>query len=141
MFFCSVLDGHGPSGHDVARLVRDILPSRLSSAFKMSLPTSDKWSSDIDCGNRKDDSRDRQENKNSEYLLFPMWEASLISSFKEMDEEIDSNSTFDHFCSGTTAVTVIKQVTINPLGVALKNRCQCMVEEIIFLLVYNFMMI
>ncbi|KAL6337546.1 hypothetical protein AAG906_037139 [Vitis piasezkii] len=90
MFFCAVLDGHGPSGHHVAGLIRDILPSRLSSAFKLSLPNSSKCDSDI-------------------YPLFPLWKASLIKSFEEMDEELGSNSTFDSFCSGTTAVTVIKQ--------------------------------
>ncbi|KAJ9694078.1 hypothetical protein PVL29_009857 [Vitis rotundifolia] len=109
MFFCAVLDGHGPSGHHVAGLVRDILPSRLSSEFKLSLPNSSRCDSDIVHGNHKDDSKDRHENKNFEYPLFPLWKASLIKSFEEMDEELDSNSTFDSFCSGTTAVTVIKQ--------------------------------
>ncbi|XP_034693398.1 probable protein phosphatase 2C 65 isoform X2 [Vitis riparia] len=109
MFFCAVLDGHGPSGHHVAGLIRDILPSRLSSAFKLSLPNSSKCDSDIVHGNHKDDSKDSHENKNFEYPLFPLWKASLIKSFEEMDEELGSNSTFDSFCSGTTAVTVIKQ--------------------------------
>ncbi|GFP99249.1 probable protein phosphatase 2c 65 [Phtheirospermum japonicum] len=32
-FFCGVFDGHGPSGHMVARYIRDILPAKLSSSL------------------------------------------------------------------------------------------------------------
>ncbi|KAG9159227.1 hypothetical protein Leryth_023147 [Lithospermum erythrorhizon] len=34
MTFCGVFDGHGPSGHIVARCVRDHIPSKLSSFSK-----------------------------------------------------------------------------------------------------------
>ena len=112
------MDGHGPSGHHVASLVRDILPSKLSSAFKLSLLNGSKCNSDIVKGNLKDDTKCRHENENFEYSLFPLWKASLVTSFGEMDEELGSNSDFDCFSSGTTAVTVIKQVLIRPLGVS-----------------------
>ncbi|KAK4392351.1 putative protein phosphatase 2C 73 [Sesamum angolense] len=36
MFFCGVFDGHGPSGHEVARYVRDLLPAKISLLYGQS---------------------------------------------------------------------------------------------------------
>ncbi|GAV76897.1 PP2C domain-containing protein [Cephalotus follicularis] len=101
-YFCGVFDGHGPSGHKIARHVRDILPSKLYSAIKMSHLSTSKYGDT--------DSRDYNGNgDNSHDHFLSSWESSLIKSFKEMDEQLCHDPTIDGFCSGTTAVTVIKQ--------------------------------
>lgn len=121
MLFCGVFDGHGPSGHEVARCVRDKLPFKLSSAIKwfqvkgsnIDLPDKDD-SEDV----QKEDNEGRSRNSTNSpdadstdsSMLLSLWEASLIRSFKEMDDELSSDSAIDCFCSGTTAVSVVRVV-------------------------------
>ncbi|TYI04171.1 hypothetical protein ES332_A11G396900v1 [Gossypium tomentosum] len=82
VFFCAVFDGHGPSGHQVARHVCHTLPYKLSTVCK---------ENDVAVGADKD------------------WEASIIRAFEESDEDLILEESLDSYCSGTTAVTVIKQ--------------------------------
>lgn len=122
MFFCGVFDGHGPYGHKVARHVRDTLPSRLSSVIKTSQLNSFKYRNfevavgdDIPEGNENEDEKDSPRDdssptNDSSMLLLSSWEAGFIKSFKEMDEELSLDASIDSFSSGTTAVTVVKQV-------------------------------
>jgi len=120
VFFCGVFDGHGPCGHEVAQEVRDMLPSKLSDAHKY-LQTNGRSQSDIDGyyddednqdlnlvnpnDNGPPDPKDPEANK-----LFHCWRASFLRSFREVDRELYFESSVDSFCSGTTAVTVVKQV-------------------------------
>ncbi|XP_027070523.1 probable protein phosphatase 2C 65 [Coffea arabica] len=111
MIFCGVFDGHGPSGHVVARYVRDLLPSKLSSSsssaskgFNISAASS---GGDENAGNFGDGSShdcDKSENQ-----FYSSWKARILKSFKEMDEELEGDAGIESYCSGTTAVTVIKQ--------------------------------
>ncbi|XVF08349.1 hypothetical protein REPUB_Repub06bG0219100 [Reevesia pubescens] len=101
VFFCGVFDGHGPSGHMVAHYVCDTLPFKLSSIIKMAQP------------NGKDDSNgDNKVNdkKNSSHKeIFSSWETNLIKAFEESDEDLSLEESVDSYCSGTTAVTIVKQ--------------------------------
>ena len=105
MIYCGVFDGHGPSGHKVARHIRDNLPSKLSSSLKGSeeIDESNKDSENVDSkeGNDKD---------NSQSALFSSWRDHIIKSFKEMDEELGADSSIDSYCSGTTSVSMLKKV-------------------------------
>ncbi|KAK1417968.1 hypothetical protein QVD17_27104 [Tagetes erecta] len=119
--FCGVFDGHGPYGHVVARKVRDTLPVQLST----------QWIDiDWDCENDDDDD-DAGKNKGRSYedkLLDEYWcelsdveeketvperflplRRSMLESFKLIDKELRNNPWIDCFCSGTTAVSLIKQ--------------------------------
>lgn len=125
MVFCGVFDGHGPYGHKVARHVRDNLPTKLSKAIEQSRVKSSKYG-DVDVADRDlstdhdhehDDGDDdgnssTSDDNNNIHVVLPLssWEACSIKSFKEMDEDLSLDSTIDSFCSGSTAVTVIKQV-------------------------------
>lgn len=115
MLFCGVFDGHGPYGHKVARHVRDTLPSRLSSAIKASQNNSFKRrdnegkGDNIDEVNKNQGDEDSGDYDDSSSLLLSSWETSFIKSFKEMDEELSLDASIDSFCSGTTAVSVIKE--------------------------------
>ncbi|CAL9002912.1 unnamed protein product, partial [Prunus brigantina] len=109
MYFCGVFDGHGPEGHKVARCVRDNLPSKLSQVIKIYQLNTGIFS-DIDVGTELYENVGHRHNKKaSKDMPLSSWEASYVKSFKEMDEELSLDNTIDSFCSGSTAVTVVKQ--------------------------------
>lgn len=45
--------------------------------------------------------------------MFGPWKESHLMAFKEMDQELRTHPGIDTFCSGTTTVTVLKQVDIH----------------------------
>lgn len=123
MLFCGVFDGHGPSGHEVAHRVRDKLPFKLSSAIKLSqvkgsnIDLLDKDESgdeekEVDEGKKGNSTGSPNEDSTDFSMLLSLWEASFIRSFKEMDEELNSDATVDCFCSGTTSVSIVRSVRI-----------------------------
>lgn len=100
-FFCGVFDGHGPSGHKVARYVRDLLPSKISLSLK-------------ECNSNEDEniiSTENDEESDQNYPLFDAWKAAYLKSFKEMDEQLEREPSIESYSSGTTAVTLFKQVS------------------------------
>lgn len=80
---CGVFDGHGPHGHLVARRVRDSLPLRLMSAARASPKTG------LD-------------------MPAAAWRKAFARAYKAMDKDLRSHPALDSFCSGSTAVTVLK---------------------------------
>ncbi|KAF8669284.1 hypothetical protein HU200_051618 [Digitaria exilis] len=82
MVLCGVFDGHGPHGHLVARRVRDALPLRLMSAVRASKAGLD--------------------------MPAAAWRKVFARAYKTMDKDLRSHATLDCFCSGSTAVTVLK---------------------------------
>ncbi|XP_039165862.1 probable protein phosphatase 2C 73 [Eucalyptus grandis] len=110
-FFCGVFDGHGPAGHRVAQHVRDQLPSKLSSVIQSLQNRGSRR--DLDLVDKDDDGQENGEKErrgsNPGTCFLSSWEASFVKSFKEIDEELSLDSSIDSFCSGSTAVTMIKQ--------------------------------
>ncbi|KAH7689216.1 Protein-serine/threonine phosphatase protein [Dioscorea alata] len=120
--FCGVFDGHGPFGHMVAKKVRDSLPLKLGTQWRAntsnnnsplqngSLPGSmnSEETASISFDNEWAESTDVDENRKLPETYSSLKE-SLLKAFKLMDKELKLNSTIDCFCSGTTAVTVLKQ--------------------------------
>ncbi|CAH8251039.1 unnamed protein product [Arabidopsis lyrata] len=105
--FCGVFDGHGPHGHLVARKVRDSLPVKL-----LSLLNSIKSKQNGSTGTRtsKSDSLEAEkEESTEEHKLNFLWEEAFLKSFNAMDKELRSHPNLECFCSGCTAVTIIKQ--------------------------------
>ncbi|KHG17638.1 hypothetical protein F383_21554 [Gossypium arboreum] len=74
VFFCGVFDGHGPSGHKVARYVCDALPLKLSTMHQPR--PSAKKEGDKDSSHKH-------------------WEASLIRTFQELDEDLSMEDSLD----------------------------------------------
>ncbi|KAF8397184.1 hypothetical protein HHK36_016091 [Tetracentron sinense] len=107
MIFCGVFDGHGPSGHNVASHVRDVLPSKLSSTFITSGLDGCNHS-DVDINGYDDDNDDHDKGSHC-HPSFSSWKANFIKAFKEMDEELSLDPNINCFCSGTTAVAILKQ--------------------------------
>ncbi|KAF8388861.1 hypothetical protein HHK36_025542 [Tetracentron sinense] len=98
--FCGVFDGHGKNGHIVSKLVRSRLPSLLLSR-RNALTTSN----DDNYG----DGEERLDGELGSSKMFHEWKEACISAFKVMDKELELNEKWDCSCSGTTAVTIIKQ--------------------------------
>ncbi|KAG2691014.1 hypothetical protein I3760_09G216900 [Carya illinoinensis] len=122
-FFCGVFDGHGPHGHKISRHVRDSLPLKLSASLKYLQLNHTKFGDvDSDVANDEDDDDDDNDNNNisdtkdihyneynNHHLSLASIEASFVKSFKETDQELSQQSSTDAFCSGSTAVIVVKQ--------------------------------
>lgn len=122
--FCGVFDGHGPYGHMVAKRVRDSLPSRLSAHLEV-CSKADKVLKEISLNKTCSISSDTNsvlsadedsifstivvEDPDKETNIFKTFEESFLKAFKFMDRELKMHTSFDCFCSGTTAVTLVKQ--------------------------------
>ncbi|KAM0063666.1 putative protein-serine/threonine phosphatase [Helianthus debilis subsp. tardiflorus] len=108
--FCGVFDGHGPYGHMVARKVRDYLPVLLSTHWKTG--------SDVENGNvngntheeedEDDDLCEESEKQQVPEKYIPL-KKSILKAFRLMDMELKTHPAIDCFCSGSTAVTLVKQ--------------------------------
>lgn len=86
----------------VAKRVRDALPLKLSAHWEVdALNTT---------GSRgtEDGSFLPADGAHSE--VFQTLKESFLKAFKVMDKELRMNTNFDCLCSGTTAVTMVKQV-------------------------------
>jgi serine/threonine protein phosphatase PrpC len=110
MIFCGVFDGHGPQGHLVARKVRDTLPVKLLS-FLHSYESKRNGSAKA-ClkRNMKSDGGDSEKDISSEDKLNSTWKEAFMKAYKAMDKELSSHPKLDCFCSGSTSVTIVKQV-------------------------------
>nr|GMC76927.1 probable protein phosphatase 2C 52 [Ipomoea batatas] len=107
--FCGVFDGHGPYGHMVSRKVRDALPLKLLSYLQ---PCETKYDgSGANCcnGNPKLDVVDPHKAGAVEDKVDSLWREAFLKSYKAMDKELRSHPNLDCFCSGSTAVTIVKQ--------------------------------
>ncbi|KAM0061618.1 putative protein-serine/threonine phosphatase [Helianthus debilis subsp. tardiflorus] len=112
--FCGVFDGHGPFGHMVAKRVRDSLPLKLSANWEVNTKGSNDVLREITLNEEtsfnSEDSQallDLEISKNPEKLQ--VLKDSFLKAFKVMDRELRMYANIDCFCSGTTAVTLIKQ--------------------------------
>lgn len=109
--FCGVFDGHGPHGHLVARKVRDALPLKLLSFLNSSQSRSNVSSKTCFGGNvKKLDDGETEKDASPEEKLNLEWREAFMKSYKSMDKELRSHPNVDCFCSGSTAVTLVKQV-------------------------------
>ncbi|KAJ6836925.1 putative protein phosphatase 2C 33 [Iris pallida] len=120
--FCGVFDGHGPFGHMVSRRVRDSLPVKLSAQWEVNNGSEDcKTNSIRTVGsmNSEDSSSLYLEEESRGSIDFEETEKhpdtfmalkqSFLKAFKVMDKELRMHPNIDCFCSGTTAVTLVKQ--------------------------------
>ncbi|KAK4793468.1 hypothetical protein SAY86_023903 [Trapa natans] len=110
--FCGVFDGHGPYGHLVSRKVRDALPVKLQTVLNSI--NSNQTEPGVGCfttiSKRKRDSVDEpNEEASTVEKLNSLWRDAFLKSYKAMDKELKSHPKLDCFCSGSTAVTIVKQ--------------------------------
>lgn len=122
--FCGVFDGHGPYGHMVAKRVRDFLPVKLSAHWEVNITSEDVLreislnttgsmnSEDISFVSADEEPRVSVDLEEAEKdpEIFQTLKESFLKAFKVMDRELRVLANIDCFCSGTTAVTLVKQV-------------------------------
>ncbi|XP_019053273.1 PREDICTED: probable protein phosphatase 2C 73 [Nelumbo nucifera] len=118
LIFCAVFDGHGPYGHKVAGCVRDALPSKLSSRLKSwklgeydhKEDGNDASSDDVGhYSNDEANSQDKDGGESDHNRSLCSLKTCFVKAFEDMDEELRQDSTIESYCSGTTAVTVLKK--------------------------------
>ncbi|KAE8696617.1 putative protein phosphatase 2C 1 [Hibiscus syriacus] len=109
--FCGVFDGHGPHGHLVARKVRDDLPLKLLSSLHSCRSRQNGSGQTCFKGSleKKSDGGDSEKEVSAEERLSLLWREAFMKSYKAMDKELRSHSNLDCFCSGSTAVSIVKQ--------------------------------
>lgn len=107
--FCGVFDGHGPHGHLVARKVRDSLPLKLLSFLNSEQIKPVETNASCCDAMPKLDTVDSEKDVLVDDKLYSIWREAFLKSFKAMDKELKSHPNLDCFCSGSTAVTVVKQ--------------------------------
>ncbi|KAI5084465.1 hypothetical protein GOP47_0000634 [Adiantum capillus-veneris] len=133
--FCGVFDGHGPYGHLVARRVRDSLPSKLASIWKTKMRGDNvlqeagaaaeldlnlKWANSPEAATLKEAGTDEKSSDNNSLkgqeqfddgvgMMYEKWRESFLEAFEAMDTDLHRHPSIDCFCSGTTAVTLLKQ--------------------------------
>ncbi|KAI3470352.1 hypothetical protein Pfo_027015 [Paulownia fortunei] len=121
--FCGVFDGHGPYGHMVAKRVRDSLPLKLSAHWEVNIKSDEilrevslnsmgsLCTEDASFLSADDEARVsidvHETGKHPE--VFQTLKKSFLKAFKVMDRELRMYANIDCFCSGTTAVTLVKQ--------------------------------
>ncbi|KAL9233512.1 hypothetical protein vseg_008500 [Gypsophila vaccaria] len=119
--FCGVFDGHGPYGHVVAKKVRDSLPQKLNAQWeanvKDEVPSEiNNHSGSLNAEDTSAISADEEscvsvdvEDAEKQPDIFNLLKESYLKAFKIIDRELKVHPSVDCFCSGTTAVTLIKQ--------------------------------
>ncbi|KAF8103429.1 hypothetical protein N665_0188s0365 [Sinapis alba] len=121
--FCGVFDGHGPSGHMVAKKVRDTLPFTLSTQLKLTSESEqnglvNEKGLQIKCTEEEESVTTMDEqwcelnpNENNDELpeMYLPLKHALLKSCQQIDKDLKMHPTIDCFCSGTTSVTLIKQ--------------------------------
>ncbi|KAK7340374.1 hypothetical protein VNO77_21076 [Canavalia gladiata] len=121
--FCGVFDGHGPFGHMVAKRVRDSLPLKLNAHWELnvsgeevlkeiSINTAGSMNSEESAfASADEESRTSIDAEETEKQpeIFQTLKESFLKAFKVMDRELKTHQSIDCFCSGTTAVTLVKQ--------------------------------
>lgn len=95
--FCGIFDGHGPWGHFVAKRVRELVPASLLCHWQQTLAAT---SLDLDFKLESD--------RNLHW--FDTWKQSYLKTCASVDQHLKNHPAFDSFRSGTTALTIIKQV-------------------------------
>lgn len=96
LVFCGIFDGHGPWGHVIAKIVSKSIPSLLLCNWQEALALS---SLDLEFKVELDRSVHQ----------FEIWKQSHLKAYAVIDQELKRRQGIDSFCSGTTALTIVKQ--------------------------------
>ncbi|KAJ3692248.1 hypothetical protein LUZ60_012598 [Juncus effusus] len=104
MVFCGLFDGHGPKGNLMSEKVRDNLPFKLLSEWRSLI--SGKKSTPHEDLNEPNVELDEAEKLPE---IFAPLQDSFFEAFNMMDTDLKEDQKIDTFCSGATAVTVVKK--------------------------------
>ncbi|CAA7399881.1 unnamed protein product [Spirodela intermedia] len=97
LIFCGIFDGHGPWGREVAKMVRESLPSSLLCSWQEMLVLNDHLTLELDpAGDKK-------------VSLIDIWKQCYLRACATTDREIKQHRGLDSFYSGSTSLTVVMQ--------------------------------
>lgn len=99
MIFCGIFDGHGPWGHYVAKHVRNSMPSSLLCNWQKTLAQTALLEPELDL-----------EGSNKKFSRFDIWKHSYLKTCASVDQELEHHRKIDSYNSGTTAITIVRQV-------------------------------
>lgn len=103
--FCGIFDGHGPWGHFVAKRVRESMPPSLLFNWQETLTqTCSDDSHAIDVDNGDDIEAQKKQHR------FNIWKHSYLKTCAAIDRELQLCRKIDSFYSGTTALSIVRQV-------------------------------
>lgn len=97
MIFCGIFDGHGPWGHFVAKRVRETMPLSLLCNWKETLAEA-SLDTDLDLESDK------------KLHKYNVWKDSYLKTCAAVDQDLGQHRKIDAFHSGTTALTIVRQV-------------------------------
>lgn len=98
MIFCGIFDGHGPWGHFVSKRVRKSLPASLLCNWQETTFSSTPLDMDFEIESDRN------------LFRFDIWKQSFLKTYAAIDQELKNHPDIDSFLSGTTALTIVKQV-------------------------------
>ncbi|KAK7270029.1 hypothetical protein RIF29_22886 [Crotalaria pallida] len=113
--FCGVFDGHGPYGHMVSKKVRDSFPLKLIAQWGLHSINHDGLSNDANSSISYKSTEtgsglvDAKSIASDHEFDFKTLRRSFLRASKVMDKELKLHHDIDSYCSGTTAVTLLKQ--------------------------------
>lgn len=118
MIFCGIFDGHGPWGHFVAKKVRESIVSSLLCNWQESLAEA-SVDPDLDLDSDKKLQR------------FNIWKDSYLKACAAVDQELEHHPKIDTFYSGTTALTIVRQVILLALVFFFPSSCLGIISVVI----------
>lgn len=98
MLFCGIFDGHGPWGHFVAKRVRELMPSFLLCNWQETL------------AQRLLEPNDELDIDGC-HCQYDIWKQTYFKTCSAIDQELTKLPGIDTFYSGSTALTIVRQVT------------------------------
>lgn len=101
MTFCGIFDGHGPWGHIIAKRVKQSVPPSLLCNWQKALALTSLGQE-----------LNTEPNRSTRNHQFDIWKQSCLETYADIDEELKHHPGIDSFHSGTTALTIIKQVDV-----------------------------
>ncbi|CAL0316303.1 unnamed protein product [Lupinus luteus] len=110
---CGVFDGHGPNGHMVSKKVRDSFPLKLIAQWDLLSNNKDGLNDLSNCISSAPEETestlvDAKTIATGHEFDFKTMRKCFLRACKVMDKELKLND-IDCFCSGTTAVTLLKK--------------------------------
>lgn len=128
MIFCGIFDGHGPWGHFVAKNVRDSMPSSLLCNWQEALVEA-SVDPDFDLGSQKKHQR------------FNIWKHSYLKTCAAIDQQLECHRKIDAYNSGTTALTIVRQVKSSFFSLYLRDYSTIFGRFIVGLALKNYLLV
>jgi hypothetical protein len=83
-----------------------------TDTLKLTTEQDSSSNTDLDSSDKSDSTLSIDDDTSDEKHLLSTWKNISVKTFEQVDEELKQHSGIDCICSGTTAVTVVRQVLV-----------------------------